>query len=108
MIYLFKLRPEKVVNQRVNYVRVCPTAGVRLTERGKVALLQGLVEGQHPGANVQAEPGVVGRTSQRVHPAQVEVRPLCVAVTHGVHLEHRRSCRLANVHGLDVLILRKV
>lgn len=33
---------------------------------------------------------------------------LCVVVTLGVHLEHRRSCLLANVHSLDVLILGKV
>lgn len=87
---------------------MCPTVGVRLTDRGEIALLQGLVQVQHPSVDVHAEPRDVGKTSQRVHPAQVEMRSLCVVVTQRVHLEHRRTCWLANVHGFNVLILGKV
>lgn len=46
--------------------------------------------------------------SVRDCPAQVEMRPLRVTIQHGVDLKDRRPCLLANIHCLNVLILREV
>lgn len=83
-------------------------ACIQLTLQGEVALFQGFVQGQDPGVDVHGEPGAVGRTSERVHPAQVEVRPLRVVVQHGVDLQDRRPRRLADIHRLNVLLLGEV